>query len=134
MINMMKAILLVWCLVSVTQMSTVWQVKTHESLMRFHDRLVHLQVGGAATESLNIDSPFLRIEVEGLEGTGLAENLNLIDVLVPTIVTLSWVSLRILVGHGRSKSVEDGSGGNVFGGNEEDGLFLTLDLAGLTDV
>ena len=48
--------------------------------------------------------------------------------LVSTIVSSTWVSLGVLVGHGRSQSIEDGAGGNIFGGDEDDGFALTLDF------
>lgn len=59
-----------------TQMSTMGQIKTHESLMGFHDCLVNLEVGRAATQALNIDTPFLGIQMESLESTSLASQLN----------------------------------------------------------
>lgn len=40
--------------------------------------------------------------------------------LVSTVVSGTWVSLRVFVGHGGSQRIEDGSGGNIFGGDEDD--------------
>lgn len=59
-----------------TQMATVREIKTHKSIMRSHDSLVHLQIGRAATQALDVDSPFLGIEVKGLESASLASQLN----------------------------------------------------------
>lgn len=115
-------------LVTVAKMATVGEVKTHETTVRRHDSLVDLEVGGRSRKALDVDTPLLRVEVEGLEGTTLAEKLDLIDVLVATIVTSTGVTLRVLVGHGRTKGVEDGTGGDVLGGDEDDGLALALDL------
>lgn len=43
--------------------------------------------------TLDVDTPFLRVEVEGLERTLLAEALCLIDELVTSIVALAGVTL-----------------------------------------
>lgn len=75
----------------------MWEVQTHEPSMRRHDGLVDLEVGRAATQALDIDTPPVRIEVEGREGAALAEELDLIDVLVAAVVTLAGVALRVLV-------------------------------------
>lgn len=80
---------------------------------------------------MNIDSPFGRIEVEGLECTLLAEQLDLVNVLVTTVVTSARQAFGVFVGHGRAKGVEDGAGGNILRGDEDDGLSLALDLVGL---
>ena len=110
------------------QMTTVRQVKTHQAVVWSHESLVDLKIGGTAAQALNIDTPLLRVDVEGLEGSCLAKELNLIDVLVATIVSGTGIALGVLVGHGRAKGIEDGTGGNILGGDEEDGLLLTLDL------
>jgi hypothetical protein len=57
-------------------MATVRKIKTHQSVMRSHDGLVDLQIGRATAQALNVDAPFLRVNVEGLEGTSLAGQLN----------------------------------------------------------
>jgi hypothetical protein len=59
-----------------TQMASMRKIKTHKSLVGFHDSLVDLQVGRATTQALNIDTPFLRVQMEGLESTSLAQQLN----------------------------------------------------------
>lgn len=115
-------------LVTVTQVSTVGQVKTHQSLMGSHDSLVNLEVCRATTQALDVDAPFLGVEVEGLESTRLASQLNGIDVLVATVVSGAWVTLGVFVGHGRPQSIEDGARGNILGCDEDDGFALTLDL------
>jgi hypothetical protein len=115
-------------LVTVTQVTTVGKVKTHESVVRPHDGLVDLQVGRAAAQTLDVYTPLLGVKAKGLESTGLAEKLNLVDVLVSTIVSGAGVALGVLVGHGRAESIEDGAGGDVLGGDQKNGLLLTLDL------
>jgi hypothetical protein len=47
--------------------------------------------------TLDVDTPFLGAKVEGFECTLLAEALCLIDELVSSIVSLTWVSFRVLV-------------------------------------
>jgi hypothetical protein len=84
----------------VTQMTTMGQIKTHQSIMRSHDSLVNLEVRRAATQALDVDAPFLRIQVESLESTSLASQFDGIDVLVSTIVSGTWVTLGVFVGHG----------------------------------
>lgn len=111
-----------------TQVTTVGQVETHQTFVRAHEGLVDLQVGRTTTQALNVDTPLFRIEVEGLESTSLASKLNGIDVLVTTVVTSSRVSLRVFVAHGRSKSIENSTGSEVLGGNQNDGFTLTLDF------
>lgn len=110
------------------KMATVGEVKTHETTVRGHDGLVDLEVGRAAGQALNVDTPLLGVEVEGLKGTVLAENLDLVDVLVATIVAGAGETLRVLVGHGRAEGIEDGTGSDVLGGDEDDRLALTLNL------
>ena len=116
-------------LVAVGQMATVGQVKTHEPVVRPHDGLVDLKVGGRTRQALDVDTPLLVVETESLEGALLAEKLDGVNVLVTTVVAGTGVALRVLVRHGRTKRIEDGAGCDILGGNEEDGLALTLDLA-----
>jgi hypothetical protein len=115
-------------LVTMAKMATMGQVETHQAAMGRHDGLVDLKVGGAAAEALDVDTPLLLVEAEGGEGTALAEGLDLVDVLVATVVAGAGVALRVLVGHGRAEGVKDGAGGDILGGDENDGLALALDL------
>lgn len=96
--------------------------------MGTHESLVDLQVGRAATQALDVDTPLGGVQVEGLESTLLAGDLNGINVLVTTVVTSTGVTLRVLVAHGRAQSIEDGAGGEVLRSNQDDRLALTLDL------
>ena len=47
---------------------------------------------------LDVDAPLCGVEMEGLEGTLLAEDLELVDVLVATVVARVGETLRVLVG------------------------------------
>lgn len=99
------------------QMAAVRQVKTHQTFMRLHDCLVHLQIGWRARQALDINTPLRRIEVEGLESTLLAESFDRVDVLVTAIVTCTRVSLGVLVGHGRAQSIIDSARSDILRGN-----------------
>jgi hypothetical protein len=109
-------------------MATMRQIQSHEAVMRTHDSLVHLEVGWATAQTLNVDTPLLRVQTEGLQRPLLAKQLDLINVLVSTVVAGTRVTLRVFVRHGRAQSIEDGPGGHVLRGDEENGLLLTLDL------
>lgn len=75
-----------------------------------------------------VDTPFLVVKGEGFEGALLAQKFDAVNVLVSAVVAGSWVALGVLVGHGRSQSIEDGAGGDIFRGNEDDGLALAFDF------
>lgn len=110
------------------EMATVGEVETHQPAVRRHDSLVDLEVGRAAAEALDVDTPLGRVGVESLESTPLAEELDLVNVLVAAIVASAGVALGVLVGHGGAKGIENSAGGDIFGGDEDDGLPLALDL------
>ena len=111
------------------QVTTVGEVKTHQTVVGTHQSLVNLQVGRATTEALNVDTPLGGVQVESLESTVLASDLNGINVLVTTVVTGTGVTLRVLVGHGGTQGLEDSGGGEVLRGDQDNGLTLTLNLA-----
>jgi hypothetical protein len=93
-----------------------------------HDGLVDLQVGGRAAQALDIDAPFLVIQVERLQCSCLAQQLDGVNVLVSSVVAGSWVTLGVLVGHGRAQGVKDRSRRHILRGNEDDGFSLAFDL------
>jgi hypothetical protein len=109
-------------------MATMGQIKTHEPLVWPHDGLIDLQIRRAAAQALHVDTPFLRVQSKRLECALLAEELDGVNVLVTAVVAGAGVALGVLVGHGRTKRVEDGTGGDILGGDEEDRLALALDF------
>lgn len=111
-----------------TQVTSVGKVKTHQTVVGAHESLVDLQVGRATTQALDVNTPLRRVQVEGRESTRLAGKLNGVDVLVTTIVTSSRVSLRVLVRHGRAKSIEDSTRSEVLGRDQDNGFTLTLNF------
>mmetsp|Transcript_15044 Transcript_15044/g.39547 ORF Transcript_15044/g.39547 Transcript_15044/m.39547 type:complete len:430 (+) Transcript_15044:388-1677(+) len=86
-------------LVTVRKVAAVRKVKAHDAPMRLQDRSEDLEVGRRARERLHVHAPFLRVEVEGLEGAVLAHGFDLVDLLVAAVVAGAWVALRVLVGH-----------------------------------
>jgi len=112
----------------VAKMATVRKIQAHQSAVGRHDSLVDLEVGGAAAQALNVDTPLRRVEMESREGAVLAQSLDLVNVLVSTIVASTGVALRVLVGHGGAEGIEDGTGRNILGGDEDDRLALALNL------
>jgi hypothetical protein len=109
-------------------MTTMRQIQTHESVMGLHDGLVDLQVCRRTRQALNIDAPLIGGDAEGLERALLAQQLNLVDLLVTAIVSGTGVALRVLVGHDGSESIVDGTRSDVLGSDERNGLLLTLNL------
>lgn len=109
-------------------MSTVWQIKTHQSIMWSHDSLVNLEVRGATTQALDIDTPFLRVQMERPKSTVLAGQLNRVDMLISAVVSCTRITFRVFVRHWGSQGIENSSGCNIFGGNKDDGFSLALDL------
>jgi hypothetical protein len=112
----------------VTQMTAMRQIQPHEAFMGTHEGLVDLQIGGTARKRLHIDSPFLRVEVEGLQSTSLASQLNGVNVLVASVVAGTGITLGVLVGHWGAESIVDSARGHILRGNQKDRLLLTLDL------
>ena len=110
------------------QVASVGEVKTHEAVVGAHEGLVDLKVGRAATEALHVDTPLGGVQVESLEGTSLAGELNGIDVLVATVVASTGVTLGVLVAHGGTQGIEDSVGGEVLRSDQDDGFTLTLNF------
>lgn len=111
-----------------TQVTAVRQVKTHQTVMRLHESLVNLQVGGTSGESLDIDTPLVGFKTKSLQGTGLAGQFDSVDMLVASVVASTGVSLGIFVGHWCAEGIVDGARGDVLRSDEKDGLALTLNF------
>ena len=62
-----------------------------------------------------------------LEGTRLAQLLDLVDELVTTIVAVVRITLGVLVGEAGTEALHDGSGGEVLGVKREEGYNLRSD-------
>lgn len=69
-------------------MTSIGKVQAHDTIMRLAETRIDSQVGRGSRIRLHIDAPFLGIEPVSLQGTLLTQNLNLIDELIPTIVSV----------------------------------------------
>ena len=103
---------------SVRQMTAGGQVQTHDTAAGTQQTRVHGQVGRRAGVGLHVHAPLLRVQMVSLEGTGLAQLLDLVDELVTTVVAVMRVTLGVLVGEARTEALHDSSGSEV--------LFLTV--------
>lgn len=92
--------------------------------MGLQQRGVGSEVSRAAGVGLDIDAPLGRIQMEGLERTGAAEVLDLIDELVTAVVAVARHALGILIGKGAAKGFDDGEGSEVLGGDKLDAMGL----------
>jgi len=62
------------------------QIKTHDAVVGLQQPTVHIEVRRGTREGLNVDTPLGRVQVEGLQGTLLAEGLAHVDELVSAII------------------------------------------------
>ena len=68
-------------------LSAVWKVLTHDAIMRWEKSRVNGQVCWRSRVGLDIDAPFHWVQIEGLEGSVLAKNLNFIDDFISSIIS-----------------------------------------------
>ena len=95
--------------VSMGKMSSGGKIKTHDAVVGLQERGVHLEVGGGAGIWLDVDAPFLLVEMEGLEHAALAQHLNLVDHIVAAVVASAGLALRVLVGKARAEAFQHGT-------------------------
>lgn len=105
--------LLLGGLVAVGQVATGGKVESHDAVLGLDHGGQGSKVGGGSGVGLDVDTPLLSGETEGLKGTLAAEVLDQIDVLVATVVTGTGETLRVLVGQGGSIGLHDSLGGEV---------------------
>ena len=89
------------------------QIQPHQPVVRSHDCLIYLQICWASAQGLYIDTPFLGIEVECVQCSGLASQFDSVYELVATVVSCAGITFGILVGHGRAKGIEDSARSEV---------------------
>ena len=109
-------------------MATMRKIEAHKSVVRTHYSLVDLQVGRTATETLNVDCPLLRVQIERLKGSSLAGQFNGIDVLITAVVAGARVALGVFIRHGGAKSIVHSARCDILRSNQENRLFLSLNL------
>jgi hypothetical protein len=62
------------------------QVERHHAFMRQQRRGVNLEVCGGSRVRLDVDAPFLGVQLEGLQSTLLAQTLSGVDELIAAVV------------------------------------------------
>ena len=67
-------------------LAPIRQVQPHDSVMRLQKGCVGSQVGWGPRVRLDIDSPLSRIQVKGLQGPALTQQLDFIHYLCSSIV------------------------------------------------
>ena len=102
------------------------KIQSHQPVMWSHQRLVDLQMCGAAAQGLHIYARLLRIQAECRECAGLTGKLDGINVLVASVVASARIAFGIFVGHGRAQGVENGARCEILRGNEDDRFPLAL--------
>mmetsp|Transcript_56404 Transcript_56404/g.147018 ORF Transcript_56404/g.147018 Transcript_56404/m.147018 type:complete len:476 (+) Transcript_56404:49-1476(+) len=126
--------LLLGCVVAVREVATARQVQAHDTRVRRQQSRVHREVGGAARVGLHVHTPLLLVQPEGLQGTVLAQILDLVDDLVATVVARPRLALGVLVRQRRAQTLHHRPRGEVLRGNELDRAhlpsLLVLDQAG----
>ena len=88
--------------------------------MGVEERGVHGHVGGGTGVRLHVDAPLGLVEAVSGERAVLAEDLDLVDVLVAAVVARAGETLGVLVGEARAQSLHHGRGGEVLGRDELD--------------
>mmetsp|Transcript_12950 Transcript_12950/g.27501 ORF Transcript_12950/g.27501 Transcript_12950/m.27501 type:complete len:464 (+) Transcript_12950:200-1591(+) len=100
-----RALLLGVGVESVRQVSARGEVKSHDTVVRAEECGVHGKVGGRSGVGLDVDAPFLGIQAVCLEGTLLAELLDLIHDFITSVVSGVGKALGVFVGEGRSEAI-----------------------------
>ena len=112
------SLLLGVCVESVSQVTTRWKIKSHDTVVGVEESSVDGEVGRGSRVWLDVDTPLFGVQAVGLEGTLLAHDLDLVNNLVTSVVTGVGKTLRVLVGEGGSQTFHDGLGGEVLRGNQ----------------
>jgi len=85
----------------------------------------------ATRVGLNINTPLCGVEVERLESTFTAENLELVDVLIAAVVPGVGETLRVLVGEDGAIGLHRGLGGQVLQGIRQGNIMFKFGTAPL---
>mmetsp|Transcript_11910 Transcript_11910/g.50040 ORF Transcript_11910/g.50040 Transcript_11910/m.50040 type:complete len:296 (-) Transcript_11910:20-907(-) len=109
----------------VREVAAVGQVEAHDPVVGVEERGVHGHVGGGTGVRLHVDAPLGLVEAVSGERAVLAEDLDLVDVLVTAVVARAGETLGVLVGEARAQSLHHGRGGEVLGRDELDAADLT---------
>lgn len=108
--------LLLGGVVTVCQVTTVGKTQTHDSVLRVDQGGESRKVSGRTRVGLDVDTPDLGVEVEGLERSVSAQVLEDVDVLVTTVVSGSGQTFGVLVGEHGAVGLHDSQGSQVLVG------------------
>lgn len=120
--------LLLGGVVTVSQVTTRGETETHDSVLGLEQSGKGSKVGSGSRVWLDVATPDLGVEVEGLESSVSAEVLELVDVLVTTVVSCAWETFRVLVGEHGAVGFHNSQGGQVLGSNELEAGELSVRL------
>ena len=67
-------------------LSSIWEVKAHNSVVGIQERGKGLKVGGATWVGLDVHAPLVGVQAEGLQGSGLTQALHFVNEHIPSIV------------------------------------------------
>jgi len=67
-------------------LSSVWQIQTHNTIMRVQQASIGSKVSWAARIRLNINTPLLWIKPEALQRSLLTQQLHLINKLIAAVI------------------------------------------------
>mmetsp|Transcript_79311 Transcript_79311/g.173960 ORF Transcript_79311/g.173960 Transcript_79311/m.173960 type:complete len:538 (-) Transcript_79311:24-1637(-) len=111
---------------AVGKVTTVGEVQTHDAVMHVAEGGVDLEVRWGAAQGLHVDAPLLWADASSCQSTILAEFFGLVDVFVATVVSGTWIALRILVDHDAADGVQDRFRRKIFGRDEAEAAALTI--------
>ena len=110
------------------KMATIWQAKTHNTVLWLNQSCEGSEVGSGTRVWLHVDSPHVRVQVESSKGALLRKSLKLVNVLVTTVVTRAWETFRVLVRQDRTVGFHRGQRSQVFRRNKLKASELTIRL------
>ena len=67
-------------------LSSIGEVKAHNSVVGIQERGEGLKVGGATWVGLDVHPPLVGVQAEGLQGPGLTQALHFVNKHIPSIV------------------------------------------------
>lgn len=102
-------------------LATAREIQTHQTLVGLQDRIVGREVRRGSGVGLHVHTPFLLVQVEGLQSTVLAESLQFIDHFRSSVVTMPRDSLAVLVREAAPESLEHSPGSEVLRASQRRG-------------
>ncbi len=78
-------------------MSSIGQVETYDTSVRFHQRRVDGEIGRTAVQRLHVHALMVEIETEDLQCALLTRQLHLADGLVATVVSATHTHTKTFI-------------------------------------